>query len=132
VASLTKSSLNADPYNLLATYNGDVNNLRSTSPVLNQAVLQTTSAAAITPSRNPSTVGQAVTFTAKITSPTVMPTGPVTFTAGNAVLGTAQLSGGKATLTTSSLPAGASLVTVTYNGSSNIAKNTATVMQMVH
>jgi hypothetical protein len=132
VASLTKSNLNADPYNLVATYNGDVNNLRSTSPVLNQAVLQTTSAAAITSSRNPSTVGQAVTFTAKITSPTVMPTGPVTFTAGNTVLGTAQLSGGKATLTTSSLPAGASLVTVTYNGSSNIAKNTATVMQMVH
>src|SRR5579864_9623823 len=42
---------------------------------------------------NPSTQGQAVTFTAKLTSPTVTPTGPVAFQAGTTVLGTVQLSG---------------------------------------
>jgi len=47
------------------------------------------------------------------------------------VLGTAQLSAGKATLTTSSLPAGTSTVTVTYQGDSNIAKSTASVSQVV-
>ena len=42
--------------------------------------------------------------------------GPVTFTAGKTVLGTAQLSGGKAILTSSSLPVGSTKVTGTYNG----------------
>lgn len=132
VATLTKSNLNADPYNLVATYKGDVYNLRSTSPVLNQAVLQTTSAAVITSSLNPSSLGQAVTFTAKISSPTVIPAGLVTFTAGKTVLGTAQLSGGKATFTTSSLPVGSTVVTVTYDGSSNITKSAAALSQSVH
>jgi Bacterial Ig-like domain (group 3) len=100
--------------------------------VLNQVVLETTSAARLTSSPNPSTQGQAVTFTAKITSPTVTPTGPVTFTSGTTVLGTAQLSGGKATLTISTLAVGSTKVTVTYNGDSNIAKSSASVVQTVH
>ncbi len=132
VASFSRSNLNADPYPLTAAYSGDANNLSSTSPVVNQLVLETTSAATITASPNPSTVGQAVTFSAQITSPTVTPTGPVTFTAGKTVLGTAQLSGGKATFTTSALPAGSTVVTLTYNGDSNIAKSTASVTQVVH
>ena len=37
-------------------------------------------------------VQAAVTFTAKITSPTVIPTSPVTFASGYSYLGTAQLS----------------------------------------
>ena len=79
----------------------------------------------------PSTQGQAVTFTAKITSPTVVPTGPVTFKVGNTVLGTAQLSAGKATFTTSTLPVGATIVTVTYPWNSNIASSSASVTQTV-
>jgi Bacterial Ig-like domain (group 3) len=106
VATLIKSNLNADTYPLNAVYKGDANNLGSWSPVLNQLVLQATSAATLTSSPNPSTPGEAVTFTAKITSPTVIPTGPVTFTAGKTVLGTAQLSSGKAKLTISSLAVG--------------------------
>jgi hypothetical protein len=98
---------------------------------VNQVVLETTSKATLTSSPNPSTQGQAVTFTAKITSPTVIPTGPVTFTAGTTVLGTAQLSGGKAKLVTSSLPVGSTKVTVTYYGDSNIAKSSASVFQTV-
>ncbi len=75
-ATLTKSNLNAYLYPVTAVYKGDANNAPSTSPVLNQYVRQTTTAATLASSPNPSTVGQAVTFTAKITSPTVTPTGP--------------------------------------------------------
>ena len=131
VATLTKSNLNAGPYPLTAVYKGDVNNAPSTSSVLSQTVLQAKTAATITSSLNPSTVGQAVTFTAKITSPTVLPTGPVTFTGGTVVLGTVLLSGGKATFTTSSLPPGSNAVKVTYLGNSNIAKSSAAVTQVV-
>ena len=131
VATLTKSNLNADLYPLTAAYGGDANNPPSTSAVLNQVVLETTSAATLTSSPNPSTQGQAVTFTATVSSPTVIPTGPVTFTSGKTVLGTAQLSGGKAKLVISSLPVGSTEVTVTYYGDSNIAKSSASVTQTV-
>ena len=131
VATLTKSNLNAYTYPLTAAYSGDANNLGSTSAVLNQVVKQTTSAAKLTSSPNPSTQGQTVTFSATITSPTVTPTGPVTFTAGTTTLGTAQLSGGKATFTTSTLPVGSTTVTVTYPWNSNIAGSSASVVQVV-
>lgn len=131
IAILTRSNLNADLYPLTAVYKGDANNLGSTSPVLNQTVTQATSAATISSSLNPSNVGQAVTFTAKITSPTVTPTGPVTFTAGTTVLGTVQLNGGIATYTTSSLPAGSAVVKVTYAGDSNIKGSSAKITQVV-
>jgi hypothetical protein len=132
VATLTRSHLNADTYPLTAVCAGDASNLGSTSNVVNQVVLETKSTATLTSSPNPSTQGQAVSFTAKISSPTVIPTGPVTFTAGKIVLGTAQLSGGKATLTISSLAAGTTKVTVTYYGDSNIAKSSASFTQTVH
>jgi Big-like domain-containing protein/VCBS repeat protein len=131
VATLVASNLNSDPYALTAVYKGDVNNLGSTSAVLNQTVLQTTSKAMMTSLLNPSTLGQAVTFTVSISSPTVTPTGPVTFKVGTTLLGTAQLSRGKATFTTSSLPEGSTVVKAVYNGNSNIAKSSAAVTQVV-
>jgi hypothetical protein len=130
-ATLSKSNLNAGSYPLTAVYKGDATNAASTSALLNQTVLQTKTAATIMSSVNPSVVGQAVTFTAKITSPTVLPTGPVTFTLGQTTLGIAQLSGGKATFTTLSLPPGSNVVKVTYLGNSNIAMCSAAVTQVV-
>jgi YVTN family beta-propeller protein len=131
VAMLTKSNLNADSYPLTAVYRGDANNPPSTSAVLNQVVLETTSTATLTSSPDPSALGQAVTFIATITSPTVTPTGPVTFSVGKTVLGTAQLSAGKAKFTTSTLAVGSTRVTATYYGDSNIAKSSASVTQTV-
>ena len=131
VATLTRSNLKAGSYPLTAVYVSDANNAQSTSAIVLQVVNQTTSSATITSSPNPSTVGQAVTFTARITSPTVTPTGPVTFTAGATVLGTAPLRTGKATLATSSLSVGSTAVTGTYSGDSNIAKSSASVTQVV-
>jgi hypothetical protein len=132
VATLTRSNLNADPYPLIAVYSGDAANVGSSSAVLNQVVRETISAATLTSSPNPSTHGQAVTFTAKITSPTVTPMGQVTFTAGKTALGTAQLSGGAAKLTISSLAVGSTKVTATYYGDSNISQSSASVTQAVH
>jgi hypothetical protein len=131
VATLTKSILNADSYPLTAVSKGDANNLGSASAILNQIVQQTTSSATLTSSPNPSTPSQAVTFTAKISSPTVTADGPVTFTSGKTVLGTVELSGGKATFTTSALATGATTVTVTYTGDSNIRGSSASVTQVV-
>ena len=130
VATLTLSDLSADAYPLFAVYTGDTNNGTSTSPILNQVITQTTSAAAITASPNPSTRGQSVTFTAKITSPTATPAGPVTFTAGKTVLGSVELSDGKATFTTSTLAVGSTKVTVTYPSDADISGSSASVTQV--
>jgi hypothetical protein len=81
---------------------------------------------------NPSKRGQTVTFTATITSPTVIPTGPVTFTAGKTVLGTAQLSAGKAKFATATLAVGTTVITATYDGNSNIATSSASLTQTVN
>lgn len=131
IATLSKSNLNADLYPLTVVYSGDANNSRSTSPVLSQVVRQTTSAATLSSSPNPSAQGQEVTFTATIASQTVTALGPVTFTAGKTVLGTAQLSGGKAKFTVSTLPVGTTAVKATYYGDSNIARSSATITQTV-
>ncbi len=131
VAIVTKSNLNADSYPLTAVYSGDANNASNTSGIVSQVVEQATSSATLSSSQNSPTQGEAVTFTATITSPTVVPTGPVTFLVGKTVLGTAQLSNGKAQFTTSSLPAGSDTVTATYYGDSNIAGSTASVKETV-
>jgi hypothetical protein len=131
VATLTKSNLNADSYPITAVYSGDTSNLGSSSATLILSVTQTTSSASLTSTPNPSNVGQSVTFTAEITSPTVRPTGPVTFTLGKTVLGTVELASSKAALVTTSLPSGSNLVTVTYQGDSNIKSSSASVTQIV-
>ena len=134
IAVLTRSTLNVPfggPYPIVAVYLGDTMNLRSTSDVLLQDVLHATSTASITSSPNPSNPGQGVTFTATITSPTLMVTGPVTFTAGNTALGTAQLNRGVATFTTSELAPGSTLVQATYPGNSNIAASTSPALRQV-
>lgn len=131
VARLTFAKLNAGSYPVTALYRGDSINVRSSSPLLNQVILEASSTASIGASPNPSVLGQAVTFTATISSPTVTPTGPVTFSKGKTTLGTIQLIGGKATLSSTSLPVGSSTITVTYNGDSNISRSSASVSQTV-
>lgn len=131
IATLTLSNLSAALYPLTAIYNGDANNGPSVSPILNQTITQTISTATLTSSPNPSTQGQSVTFTAKITSPTTTPTGPVTFTAGKTVLGSVEITSGKATFTTSTLPAGSNTITVTYPWNSDIAESSASLTQVV-
>jgi Bacterial Ig-like domain (group 3)/FG-GAP-like repeat len=131
VATLTKSNLNSGVYPLIAVYLGDANNGPSASAIVNQAITQATSTAKLTSMPNPSVSGQLVTFTVMIASPTVIPTGPATFTAGTTVLRTVQLSGGKATFTTSSLPVGSTVVKATYNENSNIKGSSAVLTQVV-
>jgi hypothetical protein len=132
VAKVTKSTLPAGTLAITVTYNGDTANNKSTSPTLSQVVSQATTTTTVTSTPNPSVVGQNVTFKATVKSPTVVPVGTVTFTAGTTTLGTVSLAGGKASLTTSALPAGKTTVTATYNGTSNITGSSGSVVQTVN
>ncbi len=122
----------AGTLSITATYNGDASNGKSTSYPLAQVINPTSTTTALASSPNPSLAGQNVRFTATVTSPTVIPSGTVTFTAGTTTLGTVTLEGGKARLTTSALSPGATTVTATYNGTSNISGSSASVVQTVN
>jgi uncharacterized repeat protein (TIGR01451 family) len=82
----------------------------------------------VTSSLNPSGLGQSVTFTATVTSPTGTPTGSVLFKDNGASLGSATLNGsGVGQFTTSSLTAGTHAITAEYAGTANFGASNGTL-----
>jgi hypothetical protein len=127
-ATFSTSTLSVGSHSITALYSGDASYAASTSPVFVETIEQALSSIALTTSAASSTFGQAVTFTATVSSSAGTPTGTVTFRAGSTTLGTATLSGGRASFTTSSLAAGTHTITAVYNGSTNIAGSTSTAL----
>ena len=122
-------------HNLTASYSGDSSHQGSTSSVLQQVVkkLPAKTIISLTTSGTPSKLGQAVTFTATVTSTFGTPPDgeTVTFTSDLNPIGTGTLSGGVARLSTSSLPAGAHSIKAKYAGDPNFATSTGHVRQVV-
>src|SRR6266403_5517724 len=85
---------------------------------------------ALSSSKDPSSFGQSVTFTAKVTG--FSPTGTVTFFDGGMQIGTGTLAAGTATFTTSSLAVGSHSITAKYGGDpNNVAGTSAALTQTV-
>jgi hypothetical protein len=81
---------------------------------------------ALTSTPNPSRVGQTVTFTTTIAgtlSGYGPPTGTVTLTTGGKTVGTAQLLGGTATVTSAIVPAGKNVIRANYCGDAQYNPN---------
>jgi hypothetical protein len=131
VASFTTvSPLKVGSHSTKSVYAGDATFVASTSAVLKQIVGKAATTTVLTSSPNPSSPGQAVTFTATVTSGTGTPTGSVTFAADGATIASTPLSGGVAILTTSALTV-SHTITATYNGSTNFATSTTSLTQTV-
>jgi len=82
--------------------------------------------AALGSSLNPSTYGQAVTFTATVTSTAGTPSGSITFMDGAATLGSGTLNAsGQATLTPTTLLAGSHSITAVYAGGGGFSGSTS-------
>lgn len=114
-ASIVVPPLPVGKHSLTATYSGDQQNKSSTSAPENFTVYApTTTALTIEPS-TPS-LFQSATFTATVTGSN--PGGTVTFKDGQTVLGTATLSNGVATFTTTISTAGARTYVAAYGGDS--------------
>jgi hypothetical protein len=130
VATLTTAALTGGPHTITALYNGDINFSASTSPALTQTVnAAPATTASLASSLNPSAPGQAVIFTATVTSAGGTPTGTVTFKDGAAAIGSATLAGGGvAALTISSLTLGSHSITAVYGGSASFAASTSAAL----
>ena len=119
-------------YPISASYSGDSNDGPSTSSTLSQVILTTTTTTLMS-SLNPSLGSQAITFTATVSSTSGAPPNGelVTFYNGSAVLGIEPLSGGIASLTVSSLPAGTYPITAAYGGDAIFQPSTSYVLSQV-
>ena len=115
-ATFTTSTLVIGSHSISASYRGDGNFAGSISGVLTQTVNQASSTTTLISSLNPSVYGNSVTFTATVTAGA---TGTVTFNDGPITLGTAAISGGQATFTTSTLVIGSHTITAVYSGDGN-------------
>jgi hypothetical protein len=116
-ASLSTPNLTVGTHSITARYSGDANTNTSTSTPVSQVVSQVNATVVVTSSANPSTAGQAVTFTARITPATA--TGTVTFRDGTTILGTpATVIGGAATVNANLTP-GTHSITASYSGDTN-------------
>lgn len=115
---------------VVAVYSGDATLAGSTSAPIQQTVT-TTSIVKLSSSANPADTGDPVTFTAMVSANlpfSELPTGNVTFYDGSTKLGTVGLEEGKAraSLTTSTLPAGPDLITASYAGDDAYGPSTST------
>jgi hypothetical protein len=128
----TTAKLPAGSNVITAVYAGDANNNGSASAPLNQFVLAATTTT-LTSSPNPSVYGQTVVFSATIASNIGGPPDgeTVTFKQGANILGTGVVSGGTATLSTSTLAVGTKLVTAIYGGDSDFAASTSKAASQV-
>jgi hypothetical protein len=117
------------PYAITANYNGSANLASSTATLAGgQTVNEAASTTVVVSSMPASMHGVAVTFTATVTAnaPSVeVPIGSVIFYNGTVELGVSALSGGKAMLTTSTLPIGSDMITAVYAGESYITGSTS-------
>ncbi len=132
VAAYSTSVLNAGSNSMTATYGGDTNFVGSTSGVLNQVVNEASTTTGLTSSLNPSSYGQAATFTATVTGQYGgTPTGTVSFYDGTTLLGTGTLNSGVATYSTSALSVGTHSMTAVYGGDTNFLGSTSGVLKQV-
>ena len=113
-------------HSIIAVYSGDNSYVTSTSSTLTQVIHGDPTTVTLSSSLNPSAVGQAVTYTATVSSSTA--TGTVEFTnSGNPIAGcTAQIvSAGRARCTTTFSAAGGPWIRAVYSGDNTYATSTA-------
>ena len=130
--SVSTSSLPGGTHTISAVYSGDINYQQHTMSLTQTVNVQsgTTTALNAPASAN---LNQSVTFTATI-APTIpgagTPTGMVAFVDGAKQIGTSSLNGSVATLSISTLSAGAHSITAAYGGDTNFTASTSSAVNL--
>jgi hypothetical protein len=124
------ASLAAGTHSITAVFAGDANFAAATSAALSQTVNKGSSAVAVASSLNPAVFGQAVTFTATVTTTPAgaSTSGTVAFSDGGAAIGgcgAVSVSNQTAACTVPALSAGTHPVTAVYSGDTNLGASPA-------
>ena len=133
VAVFSTTSLAAGSHTLTARYGGDNTNQASTSNAVTLLVngQKQNTTTSISVSSNPITSGQSLTISANV-SPSGA-TGTVQFTDGGSPIGTANVNGGVAQITTSTLSVGTHILAASYSGDTNFnPSNSNTITETVN
>lgn len=131
VAKFTTSSLPVGTQSIKAIYGGD-SYFKGSSNAVQQVVQLYPTTTTLASNPNPSFYGQTVVLTATVKSSAPGgATGNVTFKKGSQVLGTVNLSSGKATMSVANFAAGQIALTAVYNGDSQSAKSSGADTQTV-
>jgi hypothetical protein len=130
-ATLSVATLPVGSDTVQADYLGD-GNFNPNAANLTQVITLGSTTTRLSSSANPASSGQAVTFTAAVSSqPGLIPTGTVTFYDGPSVLGTAPVLAGLATFTTAALPVGTDSITAVYSGDASNSGSSSSPLQEV-
>ncbi len=134
-AACTTTTLIVGTDTIKASYSGD-SNYSSSSGTVTQTVNKGTSTTTVVSSKNPSTAGQSVTFTATVGPASPAPTGTVAFTSnGTSISGCSAVkvsSSRTAACTTTTLIVGTDTIKASYSGDSNYTSSSGTVTQTVN
>jgi uncharacterized protein (TIGR03437 family) len=131
---VSSAGIAAGPWagSIRAVYQGDVNFGGSNSAAFNVAASATLS---ITGDPNPSVIGQAITYSVKLTpaSGSIIPSGRVQLSADGVALGSTTLASGQASFTAAAslLPFGSHTITANYAGDGVYPAAAATLVQVV-
>ena len=133
VAVFTTTGLTAGIHPITASYNGDQDDEKSTSPVVSQQVQQHT-VVTVTSSSNPALAAAMVTFTIDVANGTnAAPTGTLTLKDGtNALTEFTVPANGTMAFSTASLAVGQHTIAAVYGGdTNNIAANSSAITQTI-
>ncbi len=129
IAPIKLSNPKSGKFTFHASYAGDAFNLPSTVRVAEYVKADTTST--LKSSANPSTQGQAVIFTDKVTSPDGTPTGTVTLKKNGAILAKKALSSGAVSFSIDTLIAGTHTIVAVYSGDTTHLPSTSNAISEV-
>ena len=127
-ASFSTTTLSAGTHSITAVYGGDANYNGVTSTAVTQAVNKAATTVTVVSSLNPAPSGSSITFTATVT---MGASGTVQFLDATTVLGTATVSGGAASFSTTTLSARTHSITAVYSGDANYSRATSSVVSQV-
>jgi hypothetical protein len=129
-AQLSVNTIDPGAKTIKAVYNGSTTFLTSQDSV-QQVVVAAPTTVTLASSLNPSPAGQSVTITATVTCASASPAGTVTFKDGKTVINTANVIGGQAQLTTTTLATGKHSLTAAFAGTKDFAKSTSATLRQV-
>ncbi|WP_433975655.1 Ig-like domain repeat protein [Tunturiibacter lichenicola] len=135
IATFTTSTLASATHSLTASYAGSTGADASTSaavPLVVAAPSPTPTSLVLMVTPNPAAAGAAVMLTATTSSAAGVPSGNITFLDGTTTIGTAALSNGVASFTTSTLSAGTThSLTASFAGTASFAASSSAAVPLV-